>query len=184
MPCCRFLLPAFASLPPSEGSSSAAALPPSSDPVSVTRWGRVQGCRGAEVQRCRVQRCRVQRCRAQRCRGAGEQGCRGAEVHCYPRTFCGALFFPTIATFLGSTLFEEVGALHPSHLTSHPSPIAPHPSPPGGVPPEARGHGRLLLRGRQGGAQDLPQAEPAHQAVQEAHPRLQPLGPWPGAFRA
>ena len=24
------------------------------------------------------------------------------------RTFCGALFFPTIATFLGSTLFEEV----------------------------------------------------------------------------
>jgi len=60
VPLTRFLLPAFASLPPSEGSSSAAALPPSSDPVSVTR------------------------------------------------TFCGALFFPTIATFLGSTLFEEV----------------------------------------------------------------------------
>jgi len=56
----RFVLPAFASNPESEGSSSAASLPPSSDPVSVTR------------------------------------------------TFCGALFFPTIATFLGSTLFEEV----------------------------------------------------------------------------
>merc|ERR1719447_2755509 len=41
-------------------STRAASLPPSSDPVSVTR------------------------------------------------TFCGALFFPTIATFLGSTLFEEV----------------------------------------------------------------------------
>merc|ERR1719350_922861 len=36
----------------------------------------------------------------------------------------------------------------------------------GGVPPQARRHGRLLLRGRQGGAQDLPQAEPAHPAVQ------------------
>lgn len=56
----RYILPAFASTPQSEGSSSAASLPPSSDPVSVTR------------------------------------------------TFCGALFFPTIATFLGSTLFEEV----------------------------------------------------------------------------
>jgi len=56
----KYILPAFASTPQSEGSSSAASLPPSSDPVSVTR------------------------------------------------TFCGALFFPTIATFLGSTLFEEV----------------------------------------------------------------------------
>ena len=33
----RFVLPAFASNPESEGSSSAASLPPSSDPVSVTR---------------------------------------------------------------------------------------------------------------------------------------------------
>jgi len=56
----KYILPAFASTPQSEGSSSAASLPPSSDPVSVTR------------------------------------------------TFCGALFFPTVATFLGSTLFEEV----------------------------------------------------------------------------
>lgn len=60
LPITKYILPAFASSPKSEGSPSAAAIPPSSDPVSVTR------------------------------------------------TFCGALFFPTIATFLGSTLFEEV----------------------------------------------------------------------------
>ena len=34
----RYILPAFASTPQSEGSSSAASLPPSSDPVSVTRF--------------------------------------------------------------------------------------------------------------------------------------------------
>ena len=87
----RYILPAFASTPQSEGSSSAASLPPSSDPVSVTR-----SCH----RRCHH------------------------NWHWYPvfvtispkiscnllssRTFCGALFFPTIATFLGSTLFEEV----------------------------------------------------------------------------
>jgi len=60
LPITKYILPAFATAPRSEGSFSAASLPPSSDPVSVTR------------------------------------------------TFCGALFFPTIATFLGSTLFEEV----------------------------------------------------------------------------
>jgi len=56
----RYVLPAFAALPQSESSASAASLPPPSDPVSVTR------------------------------------------------TFCGALFFPTVATFLGSALFEDV----------------------------------------------------------------------------
>jgi len=56
----KYILPAFATSPQGEGSFSAASIPPSSDPVSVTR------------------------------------------------TFCGALFFPTIATFLGSTLFEDV----------------------------------------------------------------------------
>lgn len=60
LPITKYILPAFATSPRSEGSFSAASLPPSSDPVSVTR------------------------------------------------TFCGALFFPTIATFLGSTLFEDV----------------------------------------------------------------------------
>jgi len=60
IPITRFVLPAFSALPESEGSASAAALPPQSDPVSVTR------------------------------------------------TFCGALLFPTMATFLGSTLFEDV----------------------------------------------------------------------------
>jgi len=59
VPLTRFFLPAFASEPHREGSGAAASIPPSTDPVSVTR------------------------------------------------TFCGALFFPTIATFLGSTLFEE-----------------------------------------------------------------------------
>jgi len=56
----KFILPAFSTQPESESSSSAASLPPPSDPVSVTR------------------------------------------------TFCGALFFPTVATFLGSALFEDV----------------------------------------------------------------------------
>lgn len=56
----KYMLPAFSALPESESSSSAASLPPPSDPVSVTR------------------------------------------------TFCGALFFPTVATFLGSALFEDV----------------------------------------------------------------------------
>jgi len=60
LPITKYILPAFATSPRSESSFSAASLPPSSDPVSVTR------------------------------------------------TFCGALFFPTIATFLGSTLFEDV----------------------------------------------------------------------------
>lgn len=59
MPLTRFILPAFASDPDSEGSSSAANLPPASDPVSMTR------------------------------------------------TFCGALFFPTVAVFLGNALFEN-----------------------------------------------------------------------------
>lgn len=59
MPLTRFILPAFASDPDSEGSSSAANLPPASDPVSMTR------------------------------------------------TFCGALFFPTVAVFLGNALFEH-----------------------------------------------------------------------------
>jgi hypothetical protein len=45
--------------PDSEGTSSAANLPPASDPVSMTR------------------------------------------------TFCGALFFPTVAVFLGNALFEN-----------------------------------------------------------------------------
>jgi len=58
-PLTRFILPAFASDPDSEGSSSAANLPPASDPVSMTR------------------------------------------------TFCGALFFPTVAVFLGNALFEN-----------------------------------------------------------------------------
>ena len=35
----------------------------------------------------------------------------------FARTFCGALFFPTIATFLGSTLFEEVKASIQGYLT-------------------------------------------------------------------
>ena len=34
----------------------------------------------------------------------------------FARTFCGALFFPTIATFLGSTLFEEVKAIIQGYL--------------------------------------------------------------------
>merc|ERR1719365_380679 len=59
IPLTRYLLPAFAALPESEGSASAASLPPPSDPVSLTR------------------------------------------------TFCGALFFPTIAVFLGNSLFEN-----------------------------------------------------------------------------
>lgn len=59
MPLTRYILPAFASDPESEGSSSAANLPPASDPVSMTR------------------------------------------------TFCGALFFPTVAVFLGNALFEN-----------------------------------------------------------------------------
>jgi len=59
MPLTRFILPAFASDPDNEGSSSAANLPPASDPVSMTR------------------------------------------------TFCGALFFPTVAVFLGNALFEH-----------------------------------------------------------------------------
>ena len=58
-PLTRYILPAFASTPDAEGSASAAALPPASDPVSMTR------------------------------------------------TFCGALFFPTIAVFLGNSLFES-----------------------------------------------------------------------------
>jgi len=56
----KYILPAFSTEPVPEGSSSAANLPPPSDPVSVTR------------------------------------------------TFCGALFFPTVATFLGAALFEDV----------------------------------------------------------------------------
>jgi len=62
VPLTWFVLPAFASEPQREGSGAAAAIPPSTDPVSVTR------------------------------------------------TFCGALFFPTIATFLGSTLFQETAS--------------------------------------------------------------------------
>jgi len=62
VPLTWFLLPAFATEPQREGSGAAAAIPPSTDPVSVTR------------------------------------------------TFCGALFFPTIATFLGSTLFQETAS--------------------------------------------------------------------------
>ena len=58
-PLTKYVLPAFAATPESEGSASAANIPPPSDPVSMTR------------------------------------------------TFCGALFFPTVAVFLGSTLFEH-----------------------------------------------------------------------------
>ena len=58
-PLTKYILPAFAATPDSEGSTSAANIPPPSDPVSMTR------------------------------------------------TFCGALFFPTVAVFLGSTLFEH-----------------------------------------------------------------------------
>jgi len=60
LPITKYILPAFSTAPEAEGSTSAANLPPPSDPVSVTR------------------------------------------------TFCGALFFPTVATFLGSALFEDV----------------------------------------------------------------------------
>jgi len=60
LPITKYILPAFSTTPEAEGSTSAANLPPPSDPVSVTR------------------------------------------------TFCGALFFPTVATFLGSALFEDV----------------------------------------------------------------------------
>jgi len=61
IPLTRYLLPAFSALPESEGSASAASLPPPSDPVSLTR------------------------------------------------TFCGALVInPTMAFFLGSTIFEDV----------------------------------------------------------------------------
>jgi len=58
-PLTKYILPAFAATPQSEGSTSAANIPPPSDPVSMTR------------------------------------------------TFCGALFFPTVAVFLGSALFEQ-----------------------------------------------------------------------------
>ena len=58
-PLTKYILPAFATAPEAEGSSSAANLPPASDPVSMTR------------------------------------------------TFCGALFFPTIAVFLGNSLFDQ-----------------------------------------------------------------------------
>lgn len=58
-PLTRFLLPAFSEEPELERSGAAASLPPSSDPVSVTR------------------------------------------------TFCGALIFPTIATFLGGALYPD-----------------------------------------------------------------------------
>jgi len=61
-PLTRYIFPAFSSVPHREGSGAAASIPPSTDPVSVTR------------------------------------------------TFCGALFFPTIATFLGSTLFQETSS--------------------------------------------------------------------------
>jgi len=61
-PLTKYILPAFASQPHREGSGAAASIPPSTDPVSVTR------------------------------------------------TFCGALFFPTIATFLGSTLYQETSS--------------------------------------------------------------------------
>ena len=53
VPLTCYFLPAFANVPLREGSGAAASIPPSTDPVSVTR------------------------------------------------TFCAALFFPTIATFLG-----------------------------------------------------------------------------------
>lgn len=56
----RFLLPVFSIQPAREGSSAAASLPASAEPVSVTR------------------------------------------------TFCGALFFPTVATFLGRALFDNI----------------------------------------------------------------------------
>lgn len=56
----RFLLPVFSIQPIREGSSAAASLPASAEPVSVTR------------------------------------------------TFCGALFFPTVATFLGRALFDNI----------------------------------------------------------------------------
>jgi len=58
-PLTKYILPAFAARPQCEGSSSAANLPPPSDPVSMTR------------------------------------------------TFCGALFFPTVAVFLGTALFDQ-----------------------------------------------------------------------------
>ena len=58
-PLTKYILPAFAAAPEGEGSTSAANLPPPSDPVSMTR------------------------------------------------TFCGALFFPTVAVFLGNALFEH-----------------------------------------------------------------------------
>merc|ERR1712200_343713 len=58
-PLTRYLLPAFSGEPEREGSGAAASIPPSTDPISITR------------------------------------------------NFCGALFFPTIATFLGKTLFQE-----------------------------------------------------------------------------
>jgi len=56
----RWVLPVFSIEPAREGSSAAASLPASAEPVSVTR------------------------------------------------TFCGALFFPTVATFLGRALFDHV----------------------------------------------------------------------------
>jgi len=62
IPLTPYLLPAFAGEPEREGSGAAASIPPSTDPISITR------------------------------------------------NFCGALFFPTIATFLGRTLFPETAS--------------------------------------------------------------------------
>lgn len=59
VPLSRYVVPAFSVGPEREGSGAEAALPPSSETVSITR------------------------------------------------TICGALFFPTIATFLGGALFQQ-----------------------------------------------------------------------------
>ena len=102
-PWCRYLLPAFASLPPSEGSSSAASLPPSSDPVSVTRWGQVQGCRSAGREKVESK---------------GMQSSRGAEV---PQDVLRRAVLPYDRHLPGLHSLRG-GAAH------HPSPLAPQPS--------------------------------------------------------
>ena len=103
------------------------------------------------------------------------------------RTFCGALFFPTIATFLGSTLFEEVKifpffeeiVVYPHTVffwrevkviyflnAQYVTPSLKIGSLAGAVTAETRCDGWILLCRSQGSAENLPQAEPVHTAVQ------------------
>ena len=94
------------------------------------------------------------------------------------RTFCGALFFPTIATFLGSTLFEEVVVFPQTKVEIMSSYVLSECTVchvqskfeigtiAGAVTAETRRDGWILLCGSQGSAENLPQAEPIHTAVQ------------------